>query len=152
MSSFDIRYAILLVINMVKSQASMPWDWNPFGLDSHLNWSKFSLLVVLCTLFSFTSIRVPLACPLNLWHIHVKFGEFSNTLVVLFVSSLVFPQLLFWYAYPIIISISLCSSWVFNMFKSFVQWAKATLSAVPDLNLFISATQTHGANLEQEHV
>ncbi|KAL7188379.1 hypothetical protein ACSBR1_038259 [Camellia fascicularis] len=100
----ESRHAILLVINMVKSQASMPWDWNPFGLDSHLNWSKFSLLVVLCTPFSFTSIRVPLACPLNLWHIH-----------------------------------------------SFVQWAKATLSAVPDLNVFISATETHGANLEQEH-
>ena len=152
MSSFDIRYVVILVVNIIKSQTSMPWDWDPFDLNAHLTWTKFWILSTLFLIFSFTSIRIPLTCPLHIWHIKVRLGEYSATLVVLFVTSLLLPQLLFWYAYPIIMLLSLYFSWVSNLFGSFVRWVRDNLS-VPDLNIFITATDTNnGSNLEQDHV
>ncbi|GFZ00853.1 hypothetical protein Acr_14g0004880 [Actinidia rufa] len=151
-STFDIRYVVILVINIIKSQTSMPWDWDPFDLNGHFTWTKFWILSTLFLIFSFTSIRIPLTCPLHIWHVQVHLGEFSITLVVLFVTSLLFPQSLFWYVYPIITLHSLCFAWVSNLFGSFVHWARDNLSTVPSLNLFISSIETDAADLEQELV
>lgn len=141
MPSFDTRYAILLVVNIMKSQASVPWDWDPYELMGNLTWSKFWFLFILVLIFSFTSIRVALTCPIDIWHIRVRLGEFSTTLVVLLVTSLLLPQLLFWYVYPTIVLLSLCSSRVFNAFKSFLHWGQAVLVTVPDLTVSVSAIE-----------
>ncbi|XAR70567.1 hypothetical protein NMG60_11027464 [Bertholletia excelsa] len=153
MSSFDIRYFVLIVINMAKSQASMPWDWDPFVIIGDLTWMKFWLLFILSVIFSFFSVKVPLACPVNAGYMYVRVGEFSCTLFVLLVASLLLPQVLFWYFFPIVLLVSLCSLWFSNMVKSFVDWAQASLSTLPDLNVFVSTiTETDGTNLEQEHM
>lgn len=154
MSTFDIRYAIILAINIMKSQASIPWDWDPYELMSNLTWSKFWLLFTLFLVFSFTSFKVPLTCPIDIWHVRVRVrvGEFSTTLVVLMVTSLLLPQLLFWYTYPIIVLLFMCSSWVFKTFKSFLHWARAILVTVPDLNISLSSVEVDGADLEDNGV
>ena len=151
-STFDIRYVIILVINIIKSQTSMPWDWDPFDLNGYFTWTKFWILSTLFLIFSFTSIRIPLTCPLHIWHVQVKVGDISTTLVVLFVTSLLLPQILFWCAYPFIVLLSLCFSWVSNLFRNFMLWARDTLSTVPDLNIFITSMETNEANSEQEPV
>ncbi|KAG8375282.1 hypothetical protein BUALT_Bualt10G0084200 [Buddleja alternifolia] len=63
MSYFDLRFVFLLVINIVKSQTAMPWEWDPFNVVRDLTWTKFWLLTILFLIFSFVSILIPLASP-----------------------------------------------------------------------------------------
>ncbi|XAR70568.1 hypothetical protein NMG60_11027466 [Bertholletia excelsa] len=150
MPFFDLRYALPIVINGAKSQVSMPRDWDPFNTIGHLTWPKLWLLIILFVIFSFTSIEVPLTCPVIIGHIRVQVGKLSTSLLVLLAASLLFPQVLFWYAYPMVILLSSCSSWLSSAFKSFLQWVKITLCTVPDLNIFVSATYTDEVNPEPQ--
>ena len=50
MSSFDIRY---FIITIIKSQTSMPSDWDPFDLNGHFTWTQLWFL-------SFSSSTSPL--------------------------------------------------------------------------------------------
>lgn len=34
MQNFDLRFCVPLVINILKSQAGLPWDWDPFKAAS----------------------------------------------------------------------------------------------------------------------
>ncbi|KAA8525962.1 hypothetical protein F0562_007938 [Nyssa sinensis] len=101
-------------------------------------------------LFSSTSISLPLTSQLNMGHIRVQVGGFSAIFVLLLVASVLTPETLFWYAYPIMILLSSCTAWLSNILKSFLQWVQTVLSMVPDLNIFISTTYAEAANPEPQ--
>ncbi|KAK9934181.1 hypothetical protein M0R45_021333 [Rubus argutus] len=143
----DIRYAVLLAINMFKYGVGMPWDWDPFHTISNLTWTNACLLLILFLVFSFISIKVHV--PLTTTHLTssttcsttntvlVAFEEVSVPLAVaLMASALVFPQALFWYAYPFIVLISSC----FGELKRFANWFHNVLTAIPVLNVIMTAT------------
>lgn len=137
MWNFDLRFVFLLIINIVKSHTSIPWEWDPFDVVSDLSWMKFWFLTILSFVFSFVSIVIPLN---NIVYIQVQVKNFSPTLLICFLASLFFPQLLFWYVYPIILLFFLCYACIFNMFTRFISWVQTIFSMLPDLNIFITAT------------
>ncbi|KAL0312293.1 UNVERIFIED_CONTAM: hypothetical protein Sradi_5628600 [Sesamum radiatum] len=149
MSHFDLRFAILIVINILKSQTAKPWEWDPFDVGSDLTWIKFWLLTILLFIFSFVSIGIPLVVPPNdTRYIQVQTKRFSPSLLACFLASLFFPQLLFWYVYPIILLFFLSYTCICNVSRSFIYWAQAVLSLVPDLNILITTTSTVEADEE----
>ncbi|KAL0393824.1 UNVERIFIED_CONTAM: hypothetical protein Slati_4348600 [Sesamum latifolium] len=121
----------------------MPWEWDPFDVASDLTWIKFWILAIFLFIFSFISIAIPFTVPPNnLRHIQVQMKSFSASLLACFLASLLFPQLLFWYVYPMILLFFLCYSCIFNIFRSFIYWDQAILSLAPDLNILITTTTT----------
>ncbi|KAL2236820.1 UNVERIFIED_CONTAM: hypothetical protein Sindi_0873700 [Sesamum indicum] len=120
----------------------MPWEWDPFDVASDLSWTKFWLLAIFLFIFSFISIAIPTFTvpPNNLRYIQVQMKSFSASLLACFLASLFFPQLLFWYVYPMILFFFLCYSCIFDVSRSFVYWAQAILSLAPDFNILITTT------------
>ena len=64
-------------------------------------------------------------------------------------ASIVFPKALFWYAYPIIIIISFCHSWLLNVLGSFLFWLQNVLTSAPVINIIIKATVSRWHNLHE---
>ncbi|KAL0324063.1 UNVERIFIED_CONTAM: hypothetical protein Scaly_2373400 [Sesamum calycinum] len=64
MSHFDLRFGILVMINILKSQTAKPWEWDPFDVGSDITWIKFWLLAIFLFIFSFVSIGIPLTTVL----------------------------------------------------------------------------------------
>ena len=107
MDSFDLRYAILILINSLKSQsvhlAIMPfWDYcHSFNTSNNphyynpttwiTNMALFLLFLVLI-LFPFTSLELSLTCPPSLL-VRFHFFNFSTRLSVLLAASLLLPSL-----------------------------------------------------------
>ena len=78
--------------------------------------------------------------------IHFRFGEFSATFAVSFVASLIMPQVHYWVAYPLLILLSFCSTYVLNFFMRVDQ---ALPSIIPRLNVFLRGMAFFGdANQE----
>ncbi|CAK9152284.1 unnamed protein product [Ilex paraguariensis] len=150
MTYFDLRYALPYVINILKSQVAMPWDWDSFDIMGHLTWVKFSFVFILFITFSSISIGLPLTCPVG--YIRVQRQDFSAMFTVSFLVSLLCPQVLFWSIYPIILLLFACSSCLLNIFRSLLSCIREFLSTVPDLNIFITATNTDVANPEAQQV
>ena len=97
----DLRHALFLAINIVKSQVgSSTWVWVPFNTIAHPTSTKTFILSLLLLVIPFTSIKVPVACSVDTGHIIVRLGKFDPYLTVSLVASIVFPQALFWYTYP----------------------------------------------------
>ncbi|GMP95637.1 hypothetical protein CsSME_00044601 [Camellia sinensis var. sinensis] len=144
----DVRYLVPLGINMLKSHASWPWDWDPFNMLTIPNWPKLGLFFFLFFLFPFAAVEVVVTCPSNARHIRFRLRNFSVTLVVTVASSLLLPQVVFWYAYPIIVLLCLWYAWLANVFVSFLCWVQAMLSTVPILNIMITTTCTNEVHLE----
>ncbi|KAL0330960.1 UNVERIFIED_CONTAM: hypothetical protein Sangu_1641500 [Sesamum angustifolium] len=142
MSHFDLRFGILVMINILKSQTAKPWEWDPFDVGSDITWIKFWLLAISLFIFSFVSFGIPLTTvpPNNARYIQVQMKSFSASLLACFLASLFFPQLLFWYVYPTILSFFLCYSCICNVSRSFVYWAQAILSLAPDFSIWITTT------------
>ena len=93
-SSVDLRYLVLVGINILKSQVgAKPWDWYPFN-TSHLYYQNASVIVFLL-LFPFTSMQLSLSPPSNDPHIRFQFGKFSPHIAISLIGSLVFPQAIF---------------------------------------------------------
>ncbi|XAR70565.1 hypothetical protein NMG60_11027460 [Bertholletia excelsa] len=136
-SCLDLRYAVLIVINIVKSHVGAPWDWDPYNIILGLTWSKFWLLSISILFFSFTSIALPLNCPLNLSYVSLRFKRFSTSLAILLVASLVFSQVHFWFVYFIflIFSQSYFFDWLSYVLRGFIQWVQVSSSNIPDLNI-----------------
>ncbi|KAL0330077.1 UNVERIFIED_CONTAM: hypothetical protein Sradi_4994400 [Sesamum radiatum] len=153
MSHFDLRFAILMMINILKSQTAKPWEWDPFDVASELTWIKLSLLAIFLLIFSFISIGVPLTTvpPNNMRYIQVQMKSFSASLLAGFLASLFFPQLLFWYVCPMIPLFFLCYAAISNVSRSFIYWAQATLSLAPDFNIWIATTNRVEAAIRELH-
>ena len=145
----DLRHALLFAINILKSQVGSAWDWEPFDTIGHPTWIKSFTLAILLLIFPFTCIQVPLR--LDSGHIIVRFGKLDPCFTVLFLASIVFPQALFWYAYPIIINImiSFCYSWLLNVLGSFLFWLQNVLTSIPVIYIIIRATITRWHNLHE---
>ena len=71
-----------------------------------------------------------------------RLGKFDPCLTVSLVASIVFPQALFWYTYPIIIMISFWYSWLFYVLGSFLFWLQNLLASIPVINIIIRAQLT----------
>lgn len=162
MSHFDLRYAIPILINtMIKPQSrAMPWDWDPFKISNPQYWTnKPFLLVFLLLFFPFTSIQLSLPPPsspndinTNSALIRFQLGNFSLHLAVSLLGSLIFPQALFWYAYPTILIFAFCYPKLLFFLRRFVGWLNSKLSAFPALNLHISSTLTNSQAEVESHV
>ena len=131
MSYFDLRFLLLIEINILKSFLGNSFNWNAFDTLDHLTWPKIIFLTILVLVFAFTSIKIPLFSEDNTMFLHIKFGEFSATFAVSFVASLILPQVHYWVAYPILILLSFYSTHVLNFFVR----VQALPSIIPRLNV-----------------
>ena len=151
MCYMDLRHTLLFAINMLKSQVgSSTWVWDPFNTIAHPTSTKTSIISLLFLLFPFTCIKVPIACSVDTGHIIVRLGKFDPCLTVSLVASIVFPQALFWYTYPIIIMTSFWSSWLLYVFGCFLSWLQNVLTTTPVINIIIRATVTRWHNSEPQ--
>ena len=130
---FDLNLCIMVLIKRVKSQTGgLSWD-----LITRTN--LFCFLLILAA-FSFVSIEVPLTlftCSSYTLHIRLRFGNRPLSATVSFMASLIFPQPLFWYVYPVLLLLS------FYPAARIVDHALRSLQAVIPINqvydVFISA-------------
>lgn len=143
MWNIDLRYVLVLVINIVKSHAAMPWEWDPFKLSSDLSWIKLWLLVILLFFFSFVSVQISSTSLKNLGFFKVRIRNLSPSFVACFMACVLLPQIIFWYVYPLILFMFSCYTRVSTALKSFVRWIQDILSHVPDLNILVTAEQLH---------
>lgn len=127
------------------------WVWDPFKTIAHPNSTKTFTLSVLFLLFPFTCIKVPIACLVDIGHILIRLGKFDPYLTVSLVASIVFPQALFWYTYPIIIMNSFWSSWLLYVFGCFLSWLQNVLTSIPVINILIRTTVPRWHNSEPQH-
>lgn len=147
----DIRYIVLVAINLMKT--GMPWDWDPFEAISQPTWIKAWFIFFLFFVFSFTSIKFPLTTATassnsrNTAHIIVKFGEFNPHLAVALMLGIVFPQVLFWYALFFILVVSFCSAWFLNSLGCFSNCLKSFLSTIP-ISIVVIRTTASGFRTE----
>ncbi|KAG8382003.1 hypothetical protein BUALT_Bualt05G0031300 [Buddleja alternifolia] len=148
MAHFDLRYVLLIVINIVKSAIT---KWDPFDVLGDLTWTKFWFVTILLFIFSFLSIRVPID-PQNstILYINVQLQNFSSSLAASFLASLFSPQILFWYIYPVILVLFSFSTCISSMLNNFVVWMQIVLSNVPGVNLFITTTSNFEGNIESQ--
>lgn len=133
----------------------MPWDWDPFHTISNFTSVNACLLFILFLVFSFISIKVHVPFTLSAvpseepssastsstittrTEVLLLFGELTAPLAVaLMAAALIFPQALFWYAYPIILIIS---SFLGEL-KRFANWFHNVLTTIPVLNVIMRAT------------
>lgn len=147
-----MRYFILILINFLKSKASMPSVWDPYNitiLNQQSIWLNLWILCFFLFVFPLTSIQFPLSCHSRGNNIIVRVGYFSVTVFVSTVAALIFPQALFWFAYPLIIILfNPFTGWFFiNSFNSFMLWWRATFHAVPP----VSNTSNHATIGELRH-
>ncbi|KAL4602294.1 hypothetical protein ACB092_10G042500 [Castanea dentata] len=143
MCQIDLMHTVLLAINILKSQVATPWDWDPYQTIGQPTWIQASFLSLLFLVFPFTSIKLPISTQSATRHILLRFGEFNTQLTVAFIGSILFPQALFWYFYPIIISVFIWYPWLFN----FLMWSHGVLTTIPVCNIIIRATVTSLQNL-----
>ncbi len=95
---------------------------------------------------------MPLTFSVDTAHIIVRLGKFDPCLTVSFAASIVFPQALVWYAYPIILVISFWSSWLLNVLGCFLFWLRNVITRIPVFKIIIRATITRWQqNLEPLH-
>ena len=99
MSYFDLRLCLIVLINMVTSQiGGISWDL--------ITWTNLFCFLLILAAFSFFSIEVPLTlftCSFRTLHIRLRFGNRPLSAAVSFMASLIFPQPLFWYVYPVLL-------------------------------------------------
>lgn len=143
MCHIDLRYTVLLAINILKSQVATPGEWDPYQTIRQPTWMKDSFLALLFLVLPFTSIKLPISTQSATRHILLWFGEFNTQLTVAFIGSILFPQALFWYFYPIIISVFIWYPWLFN----FLKWSHGVLTTIPVCKIIIRATVTSLQNL-----
>ena len=141
MSNIDLRYIILLAINNLKSQAASPWDWDPY----QNTWPTYlaESLPSRPSLPS-TSLNLNQTPPqYSIWYetytvILLQFGAFNPQLTFALICSVLFPQALFWYVYPIIISVFVWSPLILN----FLKWLQGVLTSIPVSNIIIRASSS----------
>lgn len=139
---FDIRYLILILVNILKSIfiASSPSDhWDPFHIFCYPYPSFMTFIVRLFFLFLFSFIFS--ITSITIHHhpmtIRISSGYFSNSLNILSLASLLLPQVLYWYTFFIIITLS---SWIYsNTWTSFRQWFLRIFSTIPAFSIFVTA-------------
>ncbi|KAL1532316.1 hypothetical protein AAHA92_32342 [Salvia divinorum] len=144
----DLRFLLLVAMNILKSQ---PWEWDPFEVTDHLTWTKFFLLVSLFFFFTFIAIEIiPLTSPNIMGFVRVQINNSSPTFSTCFLACLLLPQFVFWYVYPVILVSFWWHACVSSAFTSFVAWAGALLSEMPDLSISIVAANTGDDELHDQ--
>ncbi|CAI9775649.1 unnamed protein product [Fraxinus pennsylvanica] len=147
MSYFDLRYAALPVVNILKSYTAMTWEWDPFGIViGNFTWIKFWLLTSFFFLFSFISIEIPLTPQVDMGYIRIQLKNYSVSLLVCFLASLFFPQDIFWCIYPTILLLSFCTARISSMWRSFKLSVQLLLPTIPVLNISMTTT----TNIDEE--
>ena len=102
----DLRSCIIVLINMMKSpriswDLMIIWTWN---------WTNLFSFILVLSVFSFVSIEVPLTltffsstCSFHALHIRLRFGNRPLSAAVSLMASIILPQTVFWYVYPLIL-------------------------------------------------
>ncbi|KAK6783018.1 hypothetical protein RDI58_020814 [Solanum bulbocastanum] len=139
---FDLRYLILITVNILKSTLSVSDNWDPFHIFDHRpNYPTFmefmnKLFFLLLFSFLFSIIRITIHHPITT--IHINSGYFNKSFYILCLASLLLPQMLFWYIFFITIILSSSSSWIFNTCTSFREWIMHIFATIPRFSLFIN--------------
>ncbi|KAL9167790.1 hypothetical protein ABFS82_05G120900 [Erythranthe guttata] len=139
----DLRYAFILVINMLKP-ADDTSEWDPFGIIVDPTPTKFCLVLGLSLLFPFVSIRISLNYSPS-YDILVRATNFSAMIVISLLASLLLPRLYFWYSYPAIILLTSCVSALFRNVLLSVQPPILSAANIPgfDIHITVSASSTN---------
>ena len=130
MASFDLRYAIPILINILKFAASaMITDWDMFNtFNSYITWLSVFILVLIFIFFP--CITINLSPNNNNMHL-VQFQRESlpSHLTVLLMGSIVFPpELFFPYAYFGVLVFAFGYPTVLSLLTRLVAWLHAKLS------------------------
>ena len=102
-----------------------------------ITWINLFCFLLILAAFSFVSIEVPLTRSFHPLHIRLRFGNRPLFAAVSFMASLIFPQPLFWYVYPVLLLLN------FYPIARLVDHALGSVQAVIPINqvydVFISA-------------
>lgn len=152
MSELDLSFLVPILTNILKSTTDDPSKWDAFDIISKLNWMKFFILIVLLFVVSFIFIGIPFPPPANnIRYFRIQVKNFSFFLMVSFLTSLIFPQNLFWTIYPIILLLFSCSTPISCMLMSFVQAVQFMASTVSARIIFFAARNLDEVNFEVVH-
>ena len=102
MSYLDLRLCIIGFINMFKSHRGGIINW-----DLMISiWSNLFFFLLVLSVFSFVSIEVSFTLftlSFHTFHLRLRFGNRPLFTILALMASLIFPQRVFWYVYPIVI-------------------------------------------------
>jgi len=122
----DLRYVVPALINLGK-----PWVQDP-SLNNPIFVMASLFLAIVTLIFLFTSVKLPLT--LSVEPVRLRAGHFSSPLLTLsLLASLFLPSSLFWYVFPILISLSPWYEILLNLLKRFMLWFCDTLQVIPVL-------------------
>ncbi|KAL7150594.1 hypothetical protein ABFS83_05G123900 [Erythranthe nasuta] len=144
----DLRYAIILVINMLKP-ADDTSEWDPFGIIVDPTPTKFCLVLGLSLLFPFVSIRISLNYSPS-YDILVRATNFSAMIVISLLASLLLPRLYFWYSYPAIILLTSCVSALIRNVLLSVQPPILSVANIPGFDIHITVSASSATDEETE--
>lgn len=140
---FDLRYTILIIVNILKS-IFISNEWDPFHIFVQLTFMAFMnrlfLLLLFSFIFSITSITIHY--PMR---VHISSTYFSKSFNILFLTSFLLPQVLFWYIFFITI-MTFPSNWISN----FKEWSLYIISIIPGFSIFINAELDRN-NVNNQH-
>lgn len=125
----------------------MPWQFDPFNIHQ-FTLTEASILLSTFFIISFTSFTIRLNYSntrSRQWQIRIRVGHFSKTLALSLLDCLAVPKYTFWYAYPMIILISLWYNWLAKTFNSILDWLQEMSSSMPVLNIFVVNLEEHQA-------
>lgn len=155
MDHFDFRHVILMFENIFISGIRMPWQLNPFNIHQ-FTFMEASILLVVFVIFSTTSINIRPNLPFSntrsrQWQICIRVGDFFKILTLSLLVCLAVPKHTFWYAYTMIILISLWYNWLAKTFNSFLYWLQEMSPSMPVFNIFVvTRLDTASLNLEEQ--
>ena len=140
MYGFYLRLCVPFLVNSLKSLVALPRDyvWDPFHTIDHLSWINLCLFLFILALFSFTSTNIAVPHPASVHTssascVHLRLGDFSLPTTLSLMASLIFPQTLFWYIYPILMLAPFWSPWLVHI----LLWVRAMASIIPVYDIII---------------
>lgn len=148
---FDLRHTILVLVNILKSGIGPPWQWDPFNVVAVSHQFTLMEASILLFMFIFSVTSVKIRARSEQWQICIRVGNFSTTLTLSLLVCLVVPQCVFWYAYPMILLISMNYTWLAKTFNTFLDWLQGMSPSMPVFNIFVVTTlATAGLNHEDQ--
>ncbi|KAG2680206.1 hypothetical protein I3760_11G086800 [Carya illinoinensis] len=128
----DLRFFFPLFISlcfMILLPQDNPWPQDHVNLAFDILYHHpFSLFFLAIFILLFLLISVKL--PITLEPIHFRMGDFSISLTVSILASLIFPASLFWLIFPILIIASPWDRMLLDGFKHCIYWFYRTLQQI----------------------
>ncbi|KAG6636127.1 hypothetical protein CIPAW_11G089100 [Carya illinoinensis] len=131
-SLLDLRYLVPPFISlcfMILLPQDKPWPQGHGNLAFDILYHHPFFLAIFILLFLLISVKLPITAG----PIYLQVGDFSISLTVSILASLIFPASLFWLIFPIL---TIASPWyhmLLDGFKHCIYWFYKSLQQIPTL-------------------